>query len=81
MSKSVSKGHIIDEFCTYQEGTLVDNGGDVYSCTLNQVDIKKNSNKYYIIQLIENNKNYYLYTRYGRVGESGKCDNKKMSYM
>ena len=73
MSKtSVSKGHIIDQFCQYQDGTLVDNNKDVYSCTLNQVIIKTNANKYYVIQLISHNNIYYLYTRYGRQGESGK---------
>ena len=46
MSKVVSKGHLIDEYCKYTSGDLVDVGGDVYTCMLNQTDIKSNKNKY-----------------------------------
>lgn len=49
-----------------------------YSCTLNQTNIKKNNNKFYIMQVLNGNGKYYLYTRYGRVGETGI---KKMSEM
>ncbi len=76
MSKSISKGHIIDEYCKNKNGTLVDVNNDVYSCTLNQTDIKTNKNKFYVIQLIEDGSNYTLYTRYGRIGEHGKPGHK-----
>jgi hypothetical protein len=34
-------------------------------------DIKDNKNKFYILQLHKEGSKYYIYTRYGRVGESG----------
>ena len=41
-------------------------------------DCKKNNNKYYVLQMLENKQtgNFYLLTRFGRVGENGKlsCD-------
>lgn len=42
---------------------------DDYSCTLNQTDIVKNKNKYYIMQIIKNKDKYVLFIRYGRIGE------------
>lgn len=50
-----------------------------YDFTLNQTDIKTNKNKFYIAQILTDNTNYYLYTRYGRVGNKGVCFLKKMS--
>lgn len=70
MSK-VSKGHLIDEYCTI-EGELVESDGMIYSCTLNQTDIDANKNKFYIMQLVRNGSNYTLYTRWGRTGEKGR---------
>jgi poly [ADP-ribose] polymerase len=42
-----------------------------YSCALNQSNIENNNNKFYIIQIITTGTNFYLWTRYGRVGERG----------
>lgn len=44
-----------------------------FSCTLNQSNIGKNANKFYIIQVLErgDGRGYYLWTRYGRVGRDG----------
>lgn len=59
---------IIDSYCTLP-------GVDVYqdySVMLNQVDIKKNSNKFYMMQIVTDGTKYYLWTRYGRVGEKGR---------
>ncbi|XP_006823496.1 protein mono-ADP-ribosyltransferase PARP3-like [Saccoglossus kowalevskii] len=42
-----------------------------YDCMLNQTNIGFNNNKYYVIQLLEQYSNYYLWTRWGRVGEPG----------
>lgn len=43
---------------------------------LNQTDISKNANKYYIAQVIESddraNPSYHVFTRWGRVGEPGQ---------
>lgn len=73
----VSNGNIIDEHCTVT-GELICNQNKVYTCTLNQTDIcnGKNTNKFYIIQLINDGKNYVLYTRYGRIGEKGRTGTK-----
>ena len=52
---------------------------ETYSCTLNQVDIRGNHNKFYIIQLVEKNGSYYVFSRWGRVGNSGQQSLKSMS--
>ena len=48
--------------------------GHPYGCTLNFTDVRSNSNKYYIIQLLKtiSAKEWYLFTRWGRVGEKGR---------
>ncbi|XP_039198565.1 protein mono-ADP-ribosyltransferase PARP3 [Crotalus tigris] len=43
-----------------------------YDCMLNQTNIGHNNNKFYIIQLIEQNGNYSCWNRWGRVGEVGQ---------
>ncbi|XP_061473900.1 protein mono-ADP-ribosyltransferase PARP3 [Rhineura floridana] len=43
-----------------------------YDCMLNQTNIGHNNNKFYIIQLIEQNGNYSGWNRWGRVGEVGQ---------
>ncbi|KAM6474537.1 protein mono-ADP-ribosyltransferase PARP3 [Liasis olivaceus] len=43
-----------------------------YDCMLNQTNIGNNNNKFYIIQLIEQNGNYSCWNRWGRVGEVGQ---------
>uniref|UniRef100_A0A8C6X2K4 Poly [ADP-ribose] polymerase n=1 Tax=Naja naja TaxID=35670 RepID=A0A8C6X2K4_NAJNA len=53
-----------------------DNGAQIYQdydCMLNQTNIGHNNNKFYIIQLIEQNGNYSCWNRWGRVGEIGQC--------
>lgn len=42
-----------------------------YAVVLNQTNIGDNNNKFYIIQLITDNNLYYVWTRWGRVGENG----------
>ncbi|AYV82057.1 MAG: polyADP-ribose polymerase [Homavirus sp.] len=66
-----TKKYIIDEHCTLKSGTLVEDNGCVYSCTLNQTDIGENKNKFYIMQLIHDNDKYHLFIRYGRIGDVG----------
>ena len=60
--------HIIDEYSEHRDGKIY-NG---YDCTLNQTNIKANNNKFYIIQIIEKDNKYYVFIRYGRVGERGR---------
>lgn len=61
--------HIIDEYSEHRDGKIYKD----YDCTLNQTNIKNNNNKFYIIQLIEKSGMYYVFIRYGRVGERGKA--------
>lgn len=39
---------------------------------LNQTNIGQNNNKFYIIQLLQSSSRYSVWTRWGRVGESGQ---------
>lgn len=43
-----------------------------YNIKLNQTNIGGNNNKYYIIQLLSRGGNYFVWTRWGRVGEDGQ---------
>jgi poly [ADP-ribose] polymerase len=63
--------NILDEFCPVK-GSLVLDGTKPYSCVLNQTEIDSNMNKFYIMQIVKD-KDFILYTRYGRTGERGKC--------
>jgi len=49
-----------------------------YTIKLNQTNIGGNNNKYYIIQLLTKGNSYFVWTRWGRVGEDGqnKLDSK-----
>ena len=64
---------IVDEYCNLQNVEIyVTSSGQVYSCMLNQANIVKNNNKFYVMQLLKNTVGtYYVYSRYGRVGEKG----------
>jgi len=71
MSKAVSKGHIIDEYCTVK-GEFVEENDIVYDCALNQTEIELNYNKFYIMQLIHSGSTFAHFIRYGRIGEKGR---------
>uniref|UniRef100_A0A1A8S5V3 Poly [ADP-ribose] polymerase n=1 Tax=Nothobranchius rachovii TaxID=451742 RepID=A0A1A8S5V3_9TELE len=43
-----------------------------YDCMLNQTNIGHNNNKFYVIQVIKANNQYYSWNRWGRVGETGQ---------
>lgn len=60
----------IDEYCHLSVGAAVIH--EDYDCMLNQTNIGNNNNKFYIIQLIELNGEYYCWNRWGRVGEPGQ---------
>lgn len=49
-------------------------GKDVYDVMLNQTNLQFNNNKYYLIQLLEddNSKSYSVWMRWGRVGKVGQ---------
>ncbi|XP_037787303.1 protein mono-ADP-ribosyltransferase PARP3-like [Penaeus monodon] len=43
-----------------------------YACMLNQTNIGQNNNKFYVIQVAKDKKNFLCFTRWGRVGEEGQ---------
>ena len=45
----------------------------VWNCMLNQTNVSHNKNKFYVIQLLEEDskKSYYVWFRWGRVGYNG----------
>ncbi|CAM4783524.1 unnamed protein product [Rotaria magnacalcarata] len=47
---------------------------DIFDCMLNQTNIGNNNNKFYLIQLLEDNKSksYHVWLRWGRVGYTGQ---------
>ncbi|XP_015680516.1 poly [ADP-ribose] polymerase 2 [Protobothrops mucrosquamatus] len=49
-------------------------GDDIYDVMLNQTNLQFNNNKYYLIQLLEedNAQNYSIWMRWGRVGKPGQ---------
>ncbi|VDK66707.1 unnamed protein product [Anisakis simplex] len=51
-------------------------GKDIYDAMLNQVYTERNNNKYYIIQLLEDDteKRYSVWLRWGRVGYKGQTN-------
>eukprot|EP00760_Papus_ankaliazontas_P021845 PhM_4_TR18750/c1_g1_i2/m.55584/K10798/PARP; poly [ADP-ribose] polymerase len=53
---------------------VYEEGPDVYQCTLNQTNIAMNNNKFYIIQLLEDDSTakYWVWTRWARVGQVGQ---------
>ncbi|XP_072271306.1 poly [ADP-ribose] polymerase 2 isoform X1 [Pyxicephalus adspersus] len=61
-SSKIGKAHV---FC---------DGDDVYDVMLNQTNLQFNNNKYYLIQLLEddNAKNFSVWMRWGRVGKVGQ---------
>jgi len=63
------KSHKVDGLCHMQSSAAV---LEDYDCMLNQTNIGHNNNKYYIIQVLQNAGNFYIWNRWGRVGESGQ---------
>ncbi|XP_066927889.1 protein mono-ADP-ribosyltransferase PARP3-like [Clytia hemisphaerica] len=59
----------VDTECPYYHGAQI---VDDYDCMLNQTNIGANNNKFYIIQLFSIGTNYWVWTRWGRVGDSGQ---------
>lgn len=65
----------VDSFCTIKDSTHVfTEGNDIWDVMLNQTNVMNNNNKYYLIQLLEDNqaKKYYVWQRWGRVGFNGQ---------
>lgn len=53
---------------------LVDNNNENYSCAMNKVDINKNTNSYYTLQIIKHNNldECYIFRSWGEIGQDGK---------
>lgn len=49
--------------------------GKIYSATLNQTNVERNNNKFYLLQILQsdtNPNNCHFFTRWGRVGVPGQ---------
>lgn len=83
MTTSVIKknGIVIDSSTYVDNYHVLKDDDNIYTCTLNQTNIKTNNNKFYIMQLLKHDTNdeYILYTRYGRIGDKGVSNGKIQS--
>jgi poly [ADP-ribose] polymerase len=85
LKKVILKGtvpvdHLFSMLDTYKVYTDKDN--KMYAATLNQSNISNNNNKFYILQILINEKNpndIIFYTRWGRVGVPGQKAEEKLS--
>lgn len=66
----------VDPECTSKVGKahVYCEGDDVYDVMLNQTNLQFNNNKYYLIQLLEDDaqQNFSVWMRWGRVGKTGQ---------
>uniref|UniRef100_A0A0P6JB68 Poly [ADP-ribose] polymerase n=1 Tax=Heterocephalus glaber TaxID=10181 RepID=A0A0P6JB68_HETGA len=66
----------VDPECTAKVGKahVYCEGDDVYDVMLNQTNLQFNNNKYYLIQLLEDDarRNFSVWMRWGRVGKMGQ---------
>nr|QBK85428.1 MAG: polyADP-ribose polymerase [Marseillevirus LCMAC101] len=70
---------ILDKYCNLGGASICKDSTGIYSCTLNQTNIGNNNNKFYIIQVVEDRSGvFYVYSRYGRVGERGIPQEKRI---
>nr|XP_054752032.1 protein mono-ADP-ribosyltransferase PARP3-like [Lytechinus pictus] len=65
--KEKKSSHTKDSHCSWP-GSVFDD----FDCMLNQTNIGHNNNKYYVVQLLQSHLGYAVFTRWGRVGESGQ---------
>lgn len=68
-------GAAVDSFVVDKEAYRVfQDGGKIYSATLNQADLNANNNKFYIIQILQHeaSSELYFWSRWGRVGVPGQ---------
>ncbi|XP_070559252.1 protein mono-ADP-ribosyltransferase PARP3-like [Ptychodera flava] len=67
--KGKKKSAKVDQYCSLKNSAQV---FEDYDCMLNQTNIGHNNNKYYVIQLLKYGAIYYVWNRWGRVGEPGQ---------
>lgn len=64
---------VLDEKCSCNGNCDFGKGHHIFDATLNQCNIGQNNNKFYIIQVLTNERrNFLLYTRWGRQGAKGQ---------
>jgi predicted DNA-binding WGR domain protein len=61
----------------FPDADVVAHGGDIYDVALSQIDVSKNMDKYYIIQLLccpggRKADRYYVFVRWGKTGSNGQ---------
>ena len=84
--KVVDKKAIVDQYFPNRNQYHIypddenDFNGQFFSCTLNKSDLDNNNNKFYIIQLLENDSDnsLILFTRWGRIGVPGQHEEKSV---
>ncbi|KAI0985382.1 hypothetical protein GJ496_004262 [Pomphorhynchus laevis] len=54
-------------FIVYRDHSNMD-----WDCMLNQTNVGKNNNKFYVIQLLTGNSEFRIFKRWGRIGEKGQ---------
>ena len=69
--KSSSK---VDNLCPIgHKATILKEGDQIWECMLNQTNIQNNNNKYFLLQLLVDEKGQYsTWFRWGRVGYNGQ---------
>uniref|UniRef100_A0A8C8S3J5 Poly [ADP-ribose] polymerase n=1 Tax=Pelusios castaneus TaxID=367368 RepID=A0A8C8S3J5_9SAUR len=73
----IVKGKVpVDSECTakLEKAHVYCDGDDVYDVMLNQTNLQFNNNKFYVLQLLEEDRprSYSVWTRWGRVGRPGQ---------
>lgn len=75
-TKLIKKGRgVVDPHSGMMDSChIYDDGKRVFQATLNQTNIGQNNNKFYVVQLLEDDKGgkFYVFTRWGRVGVTGQ---------
>ncbi|CUE97655.1 poly (ADP-ribose) polymerase, putative [Bodo saltans] len=75
-TKVLKKGRgVVDPHSGMMDSCHVyDDGKRVHQAMLNQTNIGQNNNKFYVVQLLEDDKGgkFYVFTRWGRVGVTGQ---------
>lgn len=66
-----SRGSIEKDKGWSGDGKVYEEDGQIFSTYLMKTELIANNNKFYVIQIIEFCGNFYLHTRYGRVGDQG----------
>ena len=73
-AKSRSVNIPVDEHCPSgnKYKVYIDDNGMIFDATLNQTNSGLNNNKFYRMQVLSDDRAFYTWTRWGRVGNSGQ---------